>query len=262
MAHEIPAVELAPGVNLPTIGFGTWQITGGSAYESARAALDAGYRHIDTATMYGNEEEIGRALRDSGLDRDDLFITTKLPPSHAGRERQTLEASLKALGVDFVDLWLIHWPPARGKSLPTWISVLEQRDAGRIRAAGVSNYDTGLVDELIKETGETPVVNQVAWSPAQHDPRFLDDMRSRRVIVEGYSSLKNTPLGDPRLVAIAEGHGVTVPQVILRWQLHHDIVIIPKSTHVSRMRENLAVLSFELTSEEIATIDGGFTGNS
>ncbi|MER7277554.1 aldo/keto reductase [Dactylosporangium sp. NPDC000244] len=254
MAHDIPAVELAPGVNLPTIGFGTWQITGRSAYESARAALDAGYRHIDTATMYGNEEEIGRALRDSGLDRSEVFITTKLPPSQAGRERQTLEASLKALGVDFVDLWLIHWPPARGKSLPTWVSFLEQRDAGRIRSAGVSNYDTALVDELVRETGETPVVNQVAWSPGQHDPRFLDDMRERRVVVEGYSSLKNTPLDDPRLVAVAKAHDATVPQVVLRWQLHHDIVVIPKSTRPERMRENLSVLGFELTNEEIEAV--------
>ncbi|WP_432977754.1 aldo/keto reductase [Dactylosporangium sp. CA-233914] len=258
MAQQIPAVELAPGVSLPAVGFGTWQITGRSAYESVRAALDAGYRHIDTATMYGNEEEIGRALRDSGLPRGDVFITTKLPPSQAGRERQTIEASLKALGVDYVDLWLIHWPPARGKSLPTWIALLEQRDAGRVRSAGVSNYDTALVDELVKETGETPVVNQVAWSPAEHDPRFLDDMRQRRVVVEGYSSLKNTPLSDPRLVAIASAHGVTVPQVVLRWQLHHDIVVIPKSTHPERMRENLSVLDFELTAEEIEAIDSGF----
>ncbi|MER7003384.1 aldo/keto reductase [Dactylosporangium sp. NPDC000555] len=255
MAQQIPAVELAPGVSLPTIGFGTWQITGQSAYESTRTALDVGYRHIDTATMYGNEEQIGRALRDSGLERSEVFITTKLPPSHAGRERQTIEASLKALGVDYVDLWLIHWPPSRGKSLPTWTSFLEQRDAGRIRAAGVSNYDTALVDELIRETGETPVVNQVPWSPAQHEPEFLDDMRERRVVVEGYSSLKNTPLNDPRLVAIASAHGVTVPQVVLRWQLHHDIVIIPKSAREARMRENLAVLGFALTAEEIATID-------
>jgi len=254
MAHDIPAVELAPGVNLPAIGFGTWQITGRSAYESARAALEAGYRHIDTATMYGNEEEIGRALRDSGLDRSEVFITTKLPPSHAGRERQTLDASLKALGVDFVDLWLIHWPPARGKSVPTWVSFLQQRDAGRIRSAGVSNYDTALVDELVKETGETPVVNQVAWSPGQHDPKFLADMRERRVVVEGYSSLKNTPLDAPALVEIAGRHGVTVPQVVLRWQLHHDIVIIPKSTRPERMRENLSVLDFELTAEEIEAV--------
>jgi 2,5-diketo-D-gluconate reductase A len=255
MALQIPAVELAPGVSLPTIGFGTWQITGRSAYESTRTALDVGYRHIDTATMYGNEDQIGRALRDSGLDRAEVFITTKLPPSHAGRERQTLDASLKALGVDYVDLWLIHWPPARGKSLPTWVSFLEQREAGRIRTAGVSNYDTGLIDELVRETGETPVVNQVAWSPAQHQAKFLDGMRERRVVVEGYSSLKNTPLDDPRLVAIAAAHGVTVPQVVLRWQLHHDIVIIPKSTREERMRENLAVLDFSLTAEEIATID-------
>ncbi|GAA2614650.1 aldo/keto reductase [Dactylosporangium fulvum] len=255
MALEIPTVELAPGVALPVVGFGTWQITGQSAYDATRTALDVGYRHIDTATMYGNETEIGRALRDSGLDRSDVFITTKLPPSQAGRERQIIEASLKALGVDYVDLWLIHWPPSRGRSLPTWVSFLEQRAAGRARSLGVSNYDAQLIDELVRETGETPVVNQVSWSPSEHEPKFLDEMRHRRIVVEGYSSLKNTPLTDPRLVAVAEAHGVTVPQVVLRWQLHHDIVVIPKSTHENRMRENLSVLSFELTADEIATID-------
>ncbi|GAA0736471.1 aldo/keto reductase [Dactylosporangium roseum] len=255
MALEIPTVELAPGVALPVVGFGTWQITGQSAYDATRTALDVGYRHIDTATMYGNEPEIGRALRDSGLDRSEVFITTKLLPSQAGRERQAIEASLKALGVDYADLWLIHWPPSRGRSLPTWVSFLEQRAAGRARSLGVSNYDAQLIDELIRETGETPVVNQVSWSPSEHEPKFLDEMRRRRIVVEGYSSLKNTPLTGRRLVAIAEAHGVTVPQVVLRWQLHHDIVAIPKSTHEHRMRENLSVLSFELTADEIATID-------
>ncbi|MDG6102320.1 aldo/keto reductase [Dactylosporangium aurantiacum] len=255
MAHEIPTAELGPGVQLPTIGFGTWQITGSSAYESTRTALDVGYRHIDTATMYGNEDEIGRALRDSGVDRSDIFITTKLPPSQAGRERQTIEASLKALGVDHVDLWLIHWPPARGRSVPVWEAFLKAREAGLTRSVGVSNYDAALIDELTKETGETPAVNQVAWSPAQHDAQFLADMRDRRVVVEGYSSLKNTPLDDPRLVAIAEAHGVTVPQVVLRWQLHHDIVIIPKSTRRERMAENLSVLDFSLTAAELETVN-------
>jgi diketogulonate reductase-like aldo/keto reductase len=253
-AHEIPTAELAPGVQLPTIGFGTWQITGSSAYESTRTALDVGYRHIDTATMYGNEEEIGRALRDSGVERSEVFITTKLPPSQAGRERQTIEASLKALGVDFVDLWLIHWPPSRAKSVPTWAAFQQLRDAGLTRTIGVSNYDAALIDELTKETGETPVVNQVSWSPGEHDERFLADMRDRRVVVEGYSALKNTPLDDPRLVAIAAAHGVTVPQVVLRWQLHQDVVIIPKSTHRDRMEQNLSVLSFSLTADELATI--------
>ena len=254
MAHEIPTAELAPGVRLPTIGFGTWQITGRSAYESTRIALDVGYRHIDTATMYGNEAEIGRALRDSGLDRSEVFITTKLPPSQAGRERQTIEASLKALGVDHVDLWLIHWPPARGRSVPVWAAFLEAREAGLTRTVGVSNYDAVLIDQLTKETGETPVVNQVSWSPREHDETFLADMRQRRIVVEGYSSLKNTPLDDPRLVEIAEAHGVTVPQVVLRWQLHHDIVIIPKSTRRERMTENLSVLDFSLSAQELQTV--------
>ena len=255
MALEIPTAELAPGVSLPTIGFGTWQVTGKAAYEATRAALDAGYRHIDTATLYGNETEIGQALRDSGVDRGDIFVTTKLRPSDAGKESKVLDASLSALGLDHVDLWLIHWPPARGKAVPTWAAFLQERSAGRIRAAGVSNFDAALIDELTKETGETPAVNQVSYSPGEHDPQFLDDMRSRRVVVEGYSALKNTPLDHPSLVAIASAHGVTVPQVVLRWQLHHDVVIIPKSVRPDRMRENLSVLDFALTADEISAVD-------
>jgi 2,5-diketo-D-gluconate reductase A len=257
MAHEIPAVELAPGVGLPTIGFGTWQITGKSAYSATRTALDVGYRHIDTATMYGNEEEIGRALRDSGLERSDIFITTKLPPSQAGRERQTIEASLKALGVDFVDLWLIHWPPSRGKSLPTWISLLEQRDAGRIRSAGVSNYDTTLVDELIRETGETPVVNQVELHPYFQQVGLRREHGDLGIVTEAWSPLaQGAVLEDPVIVEIAKAHGKSPGQVVIRWHLQLGNVVIPKSVTQSRIEENIDVFGFTLTDEQMAAIDG------
>ena len=171
----MPAVTLAGEVAMPIVGFGTWQLKGQSAYEAVRLALDAGYRHIDTATMYGNENEVGRAVHDSGLDRRDIFITTKLPPNAAGRERETIAASLRALGTDYVDLWLIHWPPAGRAAPPMWLEFLEARSRGQARAVGVSNYRTDQIDELIRSTGQPPAVNQIPWSPSQHDPRRLSD---------------------------------------------------------------------------------------
>src|SRR5215469_3282898 len=136
----MPSVDLGGGVSMPMVGFGTWQLRGRQGYDAIRYALRAGYRHIDTATMYRNEAEVGRAVRDSGLARDEVFITTKLPPENAGRERATLAASLRALGTDYVDLWLVHWPPAERMLIPAWREFLALRDQGRARAVGVSNY--------------------------------------------------------------------------------------------------------------------------
>ncbi len=155
-ANENPTVTIAPDVEMPLIGIGTWQARGSEAYDAVRAALELGYRHIDTATMYGNEREVGRALRDSGVAREEVFITTKLPSGDAGRERETIAASLEALGVDRLDLWLIHWPP-NGRAAPkTWERFVEARDEGLTRAIGVSNYDSGQIDELIEATGVDP----------------------------------------------------------------------------------------------------------
>src|SRR3954452_12948278 len=139
-ALPLPKAAEGTPAEMPLLGFGTWQIRGAAAYEAVREALEAGYRHLDTATMYGNEAEVGRALRESGVPRDEVFITTKLPPDRAGKERATLDASLAALGLDAVDLWLIHWLPRRGKSVPVWRELLAARDEGRARAVGVSNY--------------------------------------------------------------------------------------------------------------------------
>jgi diketogulonate reductase-like aldo/keto reductase len=254
-AGEIPAVTLAGDVTMPIVGFGTWQLKGRSAYQAVRAALDAGYRHIDTATMYGNEGEVGRAVRDSGLDRQDVFITTKLPPNAAGRERETIAASLKALDTDYVDLWLIHWPPAGRAAPPMWLEFLEARSQGRARAVGVSNYRTDQVDELIRATGEAPSVNQIPWSPSQHDRRRLADASDRGVVVEGYSPLKGTRLTDPVLTGIARAHEVTAAQVVLRWHVEHGIPIIPKSSHEERIKQNLDVFGFTLDPDEVARID-------
>ncbi|GAA5188306.1 aldo/keto reductase [Rugosimonospora acidiphila] len=252
----MPAVTLAGDVSMPIVGFGTWQLGGEQAYQAVRQALESGYRHIDTATNYGNEQEVGRALRDTGLARGEVFITTKAPPSAAGREREAITASLNALGVDYVDLWLVHWPPAGRAAPPMWREFLAVRDRGLVRAIGVSNYRTDQIDELIEATGQPPAVNQIPWSPAQHDPGRLADSRDRGVVVEGYSPLKGTHLRDRLLVEIADGHQVTVPQVVLRWHVQHGIPVIPKSANPGRIKENFDLFGFSLSEDEMARIDG------
>ena len=240
---------------MPLVGLGTWQMTGARCRAAVRAALEVGYRHIDTATIYRNEREVGRAVRDSGIPREQVFITTKLPPERAGKERATIEASLRALGVDAVDLWLIHWPPHRGRSVKTWRAFTEAREAGLTRAIGVSNYDFGEIDELTAETGQTPAVNQIRFGPSLYDPGVVAGHRERGVVLEGYSPFKTTNLHDPVLTRIAAAHGVDPARVVLRWHLQHEIVVIPKSANPERIATNAAIDGFTLTDEEMAAVD-------
>lgn len=249
-------VTLNNGAEMPLIGFGTWQLHGQEAYEATRHALEIGYRHLDTATMYRNEAEVGQALRDSGVPREEVFITTKLPPERAGREQETIAASLKALGVHTVDLWLIHWPPGRGQSVRVWREFIAARDAGQTRAIGVSNFSTAQIDELAQATGETPAVNQIPWSPFDYSAATAAESRDRGVVLEGYSPLKGSDLRNPVLREIAERHGVTVAQVILRWHLEHKVVVIPRSSRKERIEANFDLDGFELGAEEVRQIDG------
>jgi len=247
-------VDLGNGIAMPMIGFGTWQLQGRSAYEATRHALHAGYRHIDTATMYRNEEQVGRAIADSGVDRADVFVTTKLPPGNAGRARATIEESLKALGTDYVDLWLVHWPP-RGPSLvPLWRDFVAARDDGLTRAIGVSNYGIRQIDELTGATGEHPAANQIPWSPSRYDAGLLAAHGQRGVALEGYSPLKGTRLRDRALAEIAAEHGVTPAQVVLRWHIDTGVIVIPKSAHPERIEQNFDIFGFSLTPGEIARI--------
>ena len=252
---SIPALPLPSAPAMPVLGFGTWQIRGESAYQAVRAALDAGYRHLDTATMYGNQDEVGRALADSGVPRDEVFVTTKLPPERAGRERATLTESLRQLRVEAVDLWLIHWPPSRGRSVRVWQEFVELRDAGLARNIGVSNFDLDEIDELTKATGETPSVNQIRFGPTLWDPALVEGHRARGVVVEGYSPFKTTNLHDPALTRIAELHGVDAARVVLRWHVQHEIVVIPKSKTAARIATNFDISGFQLTDEEMQAID-------
>jgi len=254
-AGEDARVDLDRGVTMPMVGFGTWRLRGARAYEAVRYALEVGYRHIDTATMYQNEAEVGRAVRDSGLDRRELFITTKLPPENAGHERATIATSLRALGTEYVDLWLVHWPPRGSASVPVWEQFLEVRGEGLARAVGVSNYDVAQVDELIRASGEHPAVNQIPWSLPGHDSKLLAAMRELGVVVEGYSSLKNTDLRAPVLTQIAEQHNVTPAQVVLRWHIQHGIPVIPKSAQPERIASNFALFGFSLSPNEMSALD-------
>jgi len=252
---ETPEVDLGNGIAMPMVGFGTWQMHGQVAYEATLHALQVGYRHLDTATIYGNEEQVGRAIADSGLDRADVFITTKLPPDRAGRVRATMAGSLKALRTDHVDLWLVHWPP-RGRDLvPLWRDFLAVRDDGLTRAVGVSNYSVRQIDDLTEATGEKPAVNQIPWSPSRYDASLLAAHAERGVAVEGYSPLKGTRLRDRTLAEIAASHGVTPAQVVLRWHVEIGVIVIPKSARPERIEQNFDLFNFSLTREEITRLN-------
>jgi 2,5-diketo-D-gluconate reductase A len=247
--------DLADGAQIPLIGFGTWQLRGDEAQQSVSWALEAGYRHVDTATMYGNEARVGAAVRDSGLGREEVFLTTKLPAEHAGRERQTIERSLRNLGTDYVDLWLVHWPPGGLAAPEVWRELVRARDDGLTRAIGVSNYSLEQVDELTHVVGFAPQVNQIRWSPFLFDRDRLDGHRSRGVVLEGYSPFRAADLGNEILKGIATTHDATPAQVVVRWHLQREIVVIPRSARRERIVDNVDVGGFELSADEMSALD-------
>lgn len=248
-----PAAAL-DAARMPLLGFGTWQVSDADAPAVVSTALEIGYRHLDTATMYRNEAGIGRALTGAGLPRDEVFLTTKLPPGNRGQERRTIEQSLTALGVDQVDLWLIHWPPG-GAAPEVWAELIRARDDGLARTIGVSNYSLGQIDELIAATGVTPAVNQIRWSPATYDPATAAGLAERGVVLEGYSPFKAGNLNDPTLTRIAGAHDATTAQVIVAWHIAHGFVVIPKSVRRERIEANAAGVALRLTDDEVAAID-------
>jgi len=249
-------VTLAMGSRMPLLGFGTWQIHDDEAVRASAAALEAGYRHLDTATVYGNEREVGRALAESGVPRDEVFLTTKCPPDRAGRELDTLRRSLDLLQTDHVDLWLIHWPGRGSANVDMWRSFVEARDSGLAREIGVSNFDAPLVDAVSKPTGVVPAVNQIEWSPLLYDAGVVAEHRARDIVLEGYSALRGGTLDHPVVVEIADRAGRTPAQVIIRWHLQHQFVVIPKSVRSERIWSNFDVEGFRLSDEDMATLDG------
>jgi diketogulonate reductase-like aldo/keto reductase len=247
------AAHLAHG-SMPLLGFGTWQIKGRQATDATAAALEAGYRHVDTATVYGNEGEVGQGLQRSGIARDEVFLTTKCPPDRADDALGTLRRSLDLLGTDHVDLWLIHWP-GDGSMVDLWQSFVEAREQGLTRDIGVSNFEVAMIDEVTSATGAAPAVNQIEWSPLLFDPAVVAAHRERGVVLEGYSALRGGTLDQPVIVSVAERLGRSPAQVIIRWHLQHGIVVIPKSRQADRIRSNADVGGFELTADDMAALD-------
>jgi 2,5-diketo-D-gluconate reductase A len=248
-------VTLTAGSAMPLLGFGTWQIRGDDAVRATSAALEAGYRHLDTATVYGNEGEVGRALAESGVPREEAFVTTKCPPSKAGHELDTLKESLELLQTDHVDLWLIHWPGDGSSNTDIWRAFGEAREVGLAREIGVSNFDAALLDEVTEATGLTPAVNQIEWSPLLYDAATVADHRERGIVLEGYSALRGGTLDHPTILEIAEREGRTAAQVIIRWHLQHGFVVIPKSVNPERIRSNAQVAGFRLGDDDMAALD-------
>ncbi|MBA8795906.1 diketogulonate reductase-like aldo/keto reductase [Friedmanniella endophytica] len=250
-----PAVPVTGG-SMPLLGFGTWQIPDEDATRTTAFALESGYRHIDTATGYGNEAGIGKAIAAAGLPREELFVTTKMPPDHVGRERQTLEESLTKLGLDRVDLWLVHWPPNKQATPEAWEHFVAAQSEGLATAIGVSNYSLEQIDELTEATGVTPAVNQIRWAPAIYDPTVVKGLSDRHVVLEGYSPFRASDLDDPTLTRIAEETGATPAQVIVAWHVAHQFVVIPKSSQEDRIRSNAEGARITLTPEQVSAIDG------
>jgi diketogulonate reductase-like aldo/keto reductase len=252
-AGEVTRV-LGDGNEIPLLGLGVWQVRDGRECEDAvRWALDAGYRHVDTAQAYGNEASVGRALRDSGVPRGDVFITTKFYPGAEDAEAEA-QRSLERLGVEFVDLYIVHWP----QDGPTWAWDGMQRahERGYARSIGVSNYSVAELDELLAVADTPPAVNQVQFSPFEYRRRLLDGCEERRVVVEAYSPLgTGRHLGDETVARIAERLGRTPAQVLIRWCLQRDLVVLPKSTHRERIAQNAQVFDFTLSAEDVAALD-------
>lgn len=248
------ARTLVDGNEIPLLGFGVWQVRPGRECEEAvRWALEAGYRHVDTAQAYGNEESVGRALRDSGLSRDDVFVTTKFYPGHENPEEEA-QRSLERLGVDFVDLYIIHWP--QGGPAWAWEGMQGAHDRGYARSIGVSNFSVAELDELLGVADTPPAVNQVQFSPFEYRRRLLDVCEERKVVIEAYSPLgTGRHLEDRGVAEIADRHGRTPAQVLVRWCLQRDLVVLPKSTHRERIEENAQVFDFTLCDEDMAALD-------
>jgi diketogulonate reductase-like aldo/keto reductase len=245
---------LADGHRMPQLGLGVWQVPNGpECVNAVRWALELGYRHIDTAQGYGNEESVGRALRDSGVPRDEVFVTTKF---HGERDDPVAEAeqSLRRLGLDWVDLYLVHW--IRGSPVRVWPGMERCRELGLARSIGVSNFGLRDVAAVIAAGTIPPAVNQVELNPAHYRRALLDGCWQRGVLPEAYSSLGTGQyLSDLTVQRVAQRAGRTPAQVLLRWCLQHDLVVIPKSTHRERIRENAQIFDFTLSEEDMAGLD-------
>lgn len=254
----IPTLEMNDGRSIPQIGFGVWQVPDEIVTDATLSAFEAGYRHVDTAAVYENERGVGEAIARSGLLRDDLFITTKVWNTDHGYDAtmRAFDASIGLLGLDYVDLYLVHWPsPATGDYLATWKAVVALREQGRTRSVGVSNFHVPHLQHIIDEVGVVPVVDQVELQPWLPQAEIRDFNAGHGILTEAWSPLASGELlHDPLLGAIAAKHGKSTAQIMIRWHLQLGNVVLPKSVTASRIRENIDVFDFALDADDLASI--------
>ena len=263
----IPTVKLNDGSAIPQLGYGVFKVPPRDTERAVSEALEVGYRHIDTAALYGNEEGVGAAVAGSGIPRDELFITTKLwNDRHDGDEpRAAIGESLEKLGLDRVDLYLIHWPtPAADNYLHAWEKLIELRDAGLTTSIGVSNFLVPHLEKIVSSTGVVPAVDQIELHPAHQQREVTDWAAAHDVRIESWGPLgqgKYDLFGAPAVADAAAAHGKSPAQVVLRWHLQHGFIVFPKSVRRERLEENLDVFDFELTDVEVQAIDGSDPGD-
>jgi diketogulonate reductase-like aldo/keto reductase len=255
MTSDGQARVLADGHELPMLGLGVWQVPNGpECVNAVRLALELGYRHIDTAQAYGNEESVGQALRDSGVPREEVFITTKFYPAHKDPAVEA-EQSLRRLGVDQVDLYIVHWP--QGGPTWAWPGMEQACELGYTRSIGVSNFDVGELEQVMAVATIAPAVDQVQFSTFEYRRALLAACQQRGVALEAYSPLgTGRHLSNETVNRVAQRVGRTPAQVLLRWCLQHDLPVIPKSTHRERIEENAQIFDFALSDEDVAELDG------
>ena len=257
--NSVPLVELRDGGHIPQLGFGVFQVPPEDTAEVVTMAVSAGYRHIDTAAAYENEAAVGEAVRASGLERGDVFVTTKCFNHDHGYEEagRALRASLDRLEMDFVDLYLIHWPvPSKDRYVETWKAFIEAQEEGLVRSIGVSNFQSAHLERLVEETGVTPAVNQVELHPRLQQAGLRRTHADLGVVTEAWSPLaQGEVLDDPTITAIAEAHERTAGQVVIRWHIQLGNVVIPKSVTPERIEQNLQVFDFELSDDEMGAME-------
>lgn len=251
-------VELNDGRSIPQLGFGVFKVDPKQTEKIVSEALEVGYRHIDTAAIYRNEEGVGRAIAASGIPREELFITTKLWNDRHGDAPAAMAESLEKLGLDYVDLYLIHWPaPANDRYVRAWQSLIELRGQGLTRSIGVANFVVPYLQRILDETDVVPAVNQIELHPAHQQPATVKLARENGIAIESWGPLgqaKYPLLEVPEVVAAAKAHGKTPAQAVIRWHLQNGYIVFPKTNHKERMVENFEVFDFELTEAEMASI--------
>ncbi|MHB1104442.1 MAG: aldo/keto reductase [Devosia sp.] len=260
MALQQPRVKLNDGNTIPQLGLGVWQVDPAIAARVVADGIKAGYRSIDTAEGYNNEEGVGQAIREAGVPRNELFITSKLRNGGHARDLalRSFDETMQKLGIDQLDLFLIHWPvPSQGKYLEAWKTLVELKNQGRIKSIGVSNFNQGHLEKIIGETGVTPVVNQIELHPMFQQRDKRDFHKAHDIVIESWSPLGSGKALDNQTIAgIAQKHGKSVAQVIIRWHLSEGLIVIPKSTHKQRIEENFAVFDFALDADDLGRING------